>query len=882
MAGSTILRFIDELNGLEDPDAKVADIRREIAAMKRDENSAKNRRAIKQLYEDLENITFKPDYMSLIIDKETDYWRAVKGFKINGVEYARLLGTNGGIKNSTIVFVSKRLYPELKRRIDNGRDMTKELVPAKLEAYQALVCSGSDPVSMPRGIAVVEDCVTHFKADVLAIDDAEDGEPKMEYIEGSEIELDESDGYGIMLPSLAERWSQDLNLTYTMGAATTRNSWEKGMVFTFDFLDFADNVAGSRTITDAWGDTVDLGEVELILTTSMLKLWDSYTSCDDYLKNCEENKYTFAITKVAPKELENERTLNYQFLQSYNLTDDQIEELIQPTIQEFHDILRLDWRKMALFLNGWSVKVEDITKNEDHGYCRAILVDPRMAKDPFLIRRAKEMMSKKIQDAKIGVIKVHGNYSIICGDPYALCQSMFGLEVTGLLKAGEIYNQYWLDAGTKDVACFRAPMSNMNNIKRLSISQSKDAQYWYRYIPTCTLLNPWDVTTHALNGADKDGDMVMLTDNHILVEGVENLPTLMCIQRKAPKTVPTEKDIIESNIVSFGNSIGKITNRVTAMYEIKSLYPEGSREYKELEYRIMAGQHFQQASIDKSKGIISLPMPRYWYDRGAIWRDESMTEDEKEFQSRIVADKKPYFMRYIYPQVTKQWRKYDQGVRSKATTLFGKSLESLLNSRDELDTEEKEFVENYYRYMPVGVGHCIMNRICWRFEEEFDDYMKKYKPGGDFDYTIMKSGVQYTEAQKRAIKNLFDEYIDRVTAYMKRVNAERIAYDDKIVARMSLVYDFQRAAYDICSNRYQLCDIILDVTYQKEGSKQFAWDLVSDVIIENLSRKNNNIVYLPERSPDGDVQFNGDTYMFVPYNIEEEFYEYNFEREALC
>ena len=482
LAGSTILRFIDELNGLENPDELVADIRREIKRLKREDNSAQNRKEIKQLYESLDNITFKQDYLSLIIDKEKDYWRACKGFKINGVEYVRLLGTNGGIKNSTIVFVSKRLYPELKRRIDNGRDKTKELVPAKLEAYQALVCSGSDPVSMPRGIAVVEDCITTFTDTVISLDDAEEGEPVMKLVENTTIELDESDGYGIMLPSLAERWSQDLNLTYTTGAVNTRYSWEKGMVFAFDFLDFADNVAGSRTITDAWGDTVDLGEVELILTTSMVKLWDSYSSCEDYIRNCEENHYTFAVTKVAPEFLENERATNYQFLQVLNIDDAQIEELIQPTIQEFHDILRMDWRKMALFLNGSSVKPEDVEDGAACGVREAILIDPRMAQDPFIIKKTKEMISKKIQDAKIGVVKVHGNYSVICGDPYALCQSLFGMEVTGLLKAGELYNQYWVDAGVDQVACFRAPMSCPENARKLTVSKSDDAKYWYRFV----------------------------------------------------------------------------------------------------------------------------------------------------------------------------------------------------------------------------------------------------------------------------------------------------------------------------------------------------------------------------------------------------------------
>ena len=223
-----MLRFIDRLNGIENGDEVARNIKNEIKMLRKQPNSLQNRKKIKRLYEELDEIQYKPDYMCLIIDKEKDYWRACKGFKINGVAYARLLGTNGGIKNSTIVFVSERLAPELRRLIDNGRDKSKELVPAKLEAYQALVCSGSIPVSIPHGIAVVDDCVTHFKSDVVNIEDA-DGEPKMWFEEGADVELDESDGYGIMLPSLARRWSEELKLDYMVSGVNTRLSFEKGI-----------------------------------------------------------------------------------------------------------------------------------------------------------------------------------------------------------------------------------------------------------------------------------------------------------------------------------------------------------------------------------------------------------------------------------------------------------------------------------------------------------------------------------------------------------------------------------------------------------------------------------------------------------------------------
>lgn len=72
------------------------------------------------------------------------------------------------------------------------------------------------------------------------------------------------------------------------------------------------------------------------------------------------------------------------------------------------------------------------------------------------------------------------------------------------------------------------------------------------------------------------------------------LPTLMCVQRKAQKRIATEEDFIRANIESFGNEIGQTTNWVTSMYEIQSRYSPDSQEYKMLEYRIRCGQLIQQ------------------------------------------------------------------------------------------------------------------------------------------------------------------------------------------------------------------------------------------------------------------------------------------------
>ena len=185
LGDSQILRFINELNGTMDADEKAKEIKRQMREVRKRKRSPETRALLRNLYQSLYDIQYQKDYICIIMDSNRDYDLLNEhGFIVNGVSYQRLLGTNGGIKNSTIVYVSKRLHGDIQERINNGRDMEQLLVPAKLEAYQALVCSGSVPLPEPKGIIVVNDCITHFKDDVILIDDANEGKPTLTPVEG--------------------------------------------------------------------------------------------------------------------------------------------------------------------------------------------------------------------------------------------------------------------------------------------------------------------------------------------------------------------------------------------------------------------------------------------------------------------------------------------------------------------------------------------------------------------------------------------------------------------------------------------------------------------------------------------------------------------------
>ena len=503
LASSTTLRMIDGLNGIDyrEKEIRIKQLKNEIRKLKQLPNTKANRDKLIAKQTEYNKLIFMEDYLCVVMDTKKDYDRALKGFKVNDIEYERLLSTSAGVKKSTIVFTSKRLKQQLTLQLNAERDLTKKFVPAKLEAYISLACSASIPVREPKGVLVVHDVETTFYDDVILVNGLESIRPKVTVEKDYKTVLNACDGLGLMSPELAKMWAEDVQEDYLPAGVCLRNAFCKGMVFTFDFKAFAKEIAHQEMITDVWGNEHNINDINLILTTSMLKLWDSYSSIDDYLEKAKRNHHEFALTKITPEVLDNEQTMNYQFLQSLELDDEDIYNLIKPTLDELDDIINYDYRKALVYLRGVSLTEKSVLR-PPYDYTTAMMIDSRMLNDPYTYSKIRNNIKNRIDQAKLGVIAVNGNFSILSGDPYALCQSMFNLPVTGLLKRGEIYSHYWQERGRTRVAGFRAPMTVHNNIVVMDIANNDEVNKWYKYMDTVTILNAWDNSCATLNGAD--------------------------------------------------------------------------------------------------------------------------------------------------------------------------------------------------------------------------------------------------------------------------------------------------------------------------------------------------------------------------------------------
>ena len=523
LGDSIVLRMIRHLNNNLDSDEKIKEL-------KKKKKEEKNKLKIREYSKQINKESFEKDYIMIVFDSTEDWNYATNTkntVKLNGENFKRLVGTNGGIKNNCVVFVSERIHEQLDKQLNNGRNTAMKYVPAKFEAYKALACSCSAEVTQPRKILVIKDGTNIIKDNVLRLTGNEEKRFNLEKVENYEIEINYTDGCGMIRTSLAEKWAIDLGAyhldengnkiaDYIPSGFNLRGFSIKGMVGAFPFEEVITNeFDGDESkyfVEDIWGSKVDVREVDLIITDNMLKLWNGYSSCEQFLKCCEENDFKICVAKMLPKELENVRNMNYQFLQSYELSDKDIDELIKPTVDYIKGAIGLingddiDYGKMLLFLKGNKITKEDF-KYEDYDYIKALMIDKRLMKDPFIKQKVHKMIKKKIEDSKKGVLQVHGNYSVIFGDLYALCQHMCGKKVTGLLSKGKYYSKYWRDKGVKEVVSFRAPMTIHNNIVKMNFKYEdkeieRKIEYYYRYMNTCIVFNIWGTQMEALNGAD--------------------------------------------------------------------------------------------------------------------------------------------------------------------------------------------------------------------------------------------------------------------------------------------------------------------------------------------------------------------------------------------
>ena len=319
------------------------------------------------------------------------------------------------------------------------------------------------------------------------------------------------------------------------------------------------------------------------------------------------------------------------------------------------------------------------------------------------------------------------------------------------------------------------------------------------------------------------GDSVFSTNNNVLIRCYKELPAINCIQHNAAKQIITEENVVESNFKGFGNNVGSITNRATAMFSVQAQFDKHTKEYKELEYRIICTQKHQQDSIDSIKGIEFTPMAKHWYN---------YKDCQNDYQKSICCEKKPYFMIYRYDKEKTAYRKFVKDNNRQCMVDYGIDIKTLLTTpHEQLTEEQKQTVKWYNRFNPVDMNLCTINKICFYIESVIKDYKSTLKER-TIDYTQFKVKRRCTQEHKDAIKQLMNVYIDYNQNYLSQQYSDLCG--EKIAPTLTFVDSYMtNRAIEVCPNDDERWNIVLELCNEVKEveQKDFCWILLVDILL---------------------------------------------------
>ncbi len=239
---------------------------------------------------------------------------------------------------------------KLKEKYNNYLCINKDIV-----SRVSLAFSSGDHVHINCKKAILPEMTYTYINNYLQFAENENGKIdldnlRLEKHHNKEVEHIAMDGSGFMMPVIADKIEKKLNLKYPLSWIGIRELGvaSKGLLVKFDFKKYLKEEHGldKLIVKDAWGDDIDLFEVDVIMNESQVKWGKFFKNRDEIeeLKKLEKYKpYSklldgFTITKINKEHPKKYTEANYQILSNLNLTPKELDELSKET----EDIYLLD------------------------------------------------------------------------------------------------------------------------------------------------------------------------------------------------------------------------------------------------------------------------------------------------------------------------------------------------------------------------------------------------------------------------------------------------------------------------------------------------------------------------------------------------------------
>jgi hypothetical protein len=874
MFDNQLLRSIRHINKQTLDLEYISELKNKLIYLKRQEHSKENSNEILKTQRELDNILFVPEVISIVIENKSHYKYLFKNkLSLNGQQYRRFSSSAGQARSSTVVFCEVEIADKLDKIFNNGRDLDKELVPSKFNAYKGLITSSTSVVTTPRFCLVPDyESITDVKVNFVT----ETGLNEDDHIEVKTIpeKFNRFDGQGLISVEMAKKWAEELGLGYVPAQWCIRQNHMKGMLSTFDIHGFCDeinkknyNIETSYKDENGKPKLVDLRNIDVIISESQLKLWDSYSSIEEYQENCEKNNLQWGVSLISPKRDKDILKMNYQFLQTTNLSERDIEKVCSKFVNWITGVTSRDIYYTIMFLLGTDIDEDKMMKyleTSDNHWIKSLMIDHDLIHDKWIKRKIYDLIKKKIKNGCLGQILTDGNFQVLVSDPFAMMQHICGLPVTGLLGKGEFYSNYWNKKGVNVVDSMRAPLTYRSEHVLLDLKQNEELDKWYKYNNTGIIVNVHGAETMHWAGSDFDMDIIATTSDESVIKGVYKNELPIAYQPpKSNKEKLTERKLYNADLHSFGSEIGQITNKSTSGFALLAQLDESSEEYETTLNRIKMCTKLQSAQIDKAKiGRKVKSIPKIWLKYNKINENESFElQRQKELLNNTRLDKHPYFFTYLYKNTKKKYKNYYNNQDATCRQKYGISLEEL-KSLKRKSTDQLEFLRLFEDYSPVIDSDCVMNKLC-RYIESIDFGIRNIvKQDVEYNYKKLMYNEDFVpdEETYRKVKKVYKEYKDlsgSLAATTSNDKSVKSGIDDEVENNVDIVYDvLQSSLSKVCSNTIEVVDYLIHMFYEEksDSNKDVLWKVYGDVIFENVKR-NYKVITLPIPSEEGEFDY---------------------------
>lgn len=804
-------------------------------------------------------VLFVKDIVNVEVIKKSDYKKIAKeGFYLNGVHYVRFLAGAGQIRRNTISFVNEELYSYLNESLMCGiSDRVKEINLAKLGAYFALSFSSVLWVRTPR-VCVVEDfenIIYNQKVDFISKDAQGNGIVEEKIMN---IPLNCADGQGLIDPEFSIAWATDMGLDYVPSSFVVRSTFIKGNLVPFDFKEYArrNNIT---KIKDKWGIEYDINSIDVILSESQFKMHKYYKSWQEYLYYFNKYNIRWGVARYNKKYDDEYVLSNYQYLQCLNINQDDIRELIAPTIEWLQKICSGDLLYSLLFLFGCKDETADynaLYSSAQANFSKAVAKNVQMLQDDYVRKKIYRSIVECINKAKIGKIWIRGNYQFMISDPVAQCRSALGLSPTGLLPADNVYSNFWRQRGVLgDIDVCRSPMIDAHEHNPSHLFNNEEADFWYQYIKSGIIFSIYDTATMRMEDADFDGDIVLTTDNPVFLRGSQkHLNVILYEKEQVPTQKVTHNNIVLTDIRGLGTGVGGFSNCATIIEAMKAIFTKEDQEAErnELVLRKKLLREIVGSEIDRIKGTTAPQLPSSW--KKFVKIDPDDTDDIKAIKYKhnsLVISKKPYFFRYLYPELNKRFKQYESAYNIIAKDMFGVKLKKLLTKKDKTEAEQV-LVRRYQKFSPLIVSNCTMNVLCKEIENI--DFDIKFK--SDTSSLISKFITQEYKLDSGTLDVFREEYrrynnkktiklVENVFGNIDDDDVKEIKYNISDTIKKDIQEKIFALRLDMPEILFYIQQLSLEY---KKFNWAFAWEVLEDFIIDFIPQGES---YVPVRDTEG-------------------------------